>query len=201
MLLDLTIPLDSKTPIYPGDPQVIIDQGAFLDKDQFVMHKLALGTHTGTHIDAPMHMLKGGKTLDEMPLETFFGKGVCIDVSANYSIDTLEKYTIEKNDIVLLYTGWEEKRNTSEYFEKFPPISVAVCNYLIEKGVKLIGTDSPSADDIPFTSHKLLLQNNILIIEALINIKQLIGKKFTITALPLRLALDGSPIRVIADVL
>ena len=200
MLLDLTIPLNNKTPIYPGDPQVAIEQGTFLEKDQFVMHKLALGTHTGTHIDAPMHMLKNGKTLEEMPLNSFFGKGICVDVSTNYSIETLKKYTIEKDDIVLLYTGWEDKRNTPEYFEKFPPIPVAVCNYFIEKGIKLLGTDSPSADDIPFTSHKLLLQNNILIVEALINLKQLIGKNFTITALPLRLSLDGSPVRVIVDI-
>lgn len=199
--LDLTIPLNSHTPIYPGDPNVLISQKAFLHPDQFVMHTLSLGSHTGTHIDAPMHMLDQGKSLEEISLQTFFGEGLCVDVSKNYSLDTVKAEKILPDTVIFLYTGWDKKLGTPAYYEKFPPIPEDVCKYFVEQQVKMVGTDSPSADDIPFTSHKILLQNNIPIIESLIHLDKLLGKKFSVTALPLRVALDGSPVRVIATLL
>jgi len=200
-LIDLTIPLNSQTPIYPGDPRVEILQKATIEKDQFVMHSLSLGSHTGTHIDAPMHMLEQGKPLSSFPLETFFGKGVCIDVSTEYTVEAVKKIEVAKGDIVLLYTGWEKQIGRPEYYEKFPPIPEAVCAHLISKKIKMVGTDSPSADDVPFTSHKLLLQHDILIIESLLHIEELVGKQFEVFAFPLHVEIDGSPIRVIANVL
>jgi arylformamidase len=86
-----------------------------------------------------------------------------------------------------------------EYFQKYPAIPNNVANYLIEKAIKIVGIDSCSVDHKEFNAHKLFLQNEILIIENLTNLSMLSGKDFNIIAFPLNVSLDGSPIRVVAQ--
>ncbi len=70
MIVDLTVNLNNNTPVYPGDPKIVIKQADSLDKDGYLGHSLAFGTHAGTHIDAPAHMLAATPTLGQIPLET-----------------------------------------------------------------------------------------------------------------------------------
>lgn len=77
-IIDLTKTIYEGMEVYPGDPQVIIEQIHFLESEGWRLRKINLGTHTGTHVDAPAHMVEDGKTLDQIPLDTFIGKAMVV---------------------------------------------------------------------------------------------------------------------------
>lgn len=200
MIIDLTIPLNEKTPIYPGDPAIKIEPAGVLAVDGYSDHFISVGTHAGTHIDAPMHMLEGGKSLDQIPIDRFVGKGRYIDISDG-NFDAVKNAGIQADDIVLLGTGMSDKLHEPAYFENYPTMSEEVAKYLVEKMVKMVGVDTCSVDNKDgFPVHKILLAGSVLIIENLANLNQLADKEFDVYALPIKLQIDGAPARVIAQV-
>lgn len=200
-LIDLSVPITEDMPVYPGDPHVIIKPAGNLQKDGFEDHYLSVGTHAGTHIDAPRHMIENAKGLDAFPLETFTGRGVYIKIKNNtFDLETIKTADIKKDDIVLFHTGMSNVFDKSTYFDDYPALPKEVVEYLIEKEIKLVGVDTCSVDHEEFIAHKLLLKHDILIIENLTNLKILQDKQFFVYAFPLKLSLDGSPVRVVAEV-
>lgn len=196
MIIDLSVALHNDTPIYPGDPQISISQDTAVAADGYMGHSLKLGTHNGTHIDAPAHMLEGGKTLGNLPLSTFVSPGKLV---AGFSIAALEATGVDAGDIVIFDTGTAQRFSEPSYFENYPVMSLEVADWLIQHQVKLVGLDTCSADNTDgFPVHKKLLGAGIPIIETLTNVTSLQGLNFTIYALPLKLDLDGAPARVIA---
>ena len=192
--------LNEKTPVYPGDPSTKIEPAGELAKDGFNDHYISIGTHVGTHIDAPLHMLENGVSLDKISIEQFVGNGRLVEVNgANF--ESVKSAGIQEGDIVLFHTGVSEKYHDPTYFEDYPAMSEEVAKYLVEAKVKMIGVDICSVDNQDgFPIHKILLAGNVLIIENLINLNQLTGKDFKVYALPLNLQIDGSPARVIAEI-
>lgn len=106
-LIDLIYTFDNVTPVFPGDPKPRLEQVAFIEKDSFNDHKISTVMHVGTHMDAPLHMIENGATIEGLSLERFIGRGVLIDACGKKEVDTsiLKAYTIHAGDIVLLYTG------------------------------------------------------------------------------------------------
>lgn len=200
-IIDLSVLVNQQTPVYPGDPKVKISPAGQLSKDGFVDHIISMGTHAGTHIDAPMHMIENGKSLNQLDMSKFIGRGVYVDCSNGIELDGLLKANIKPGDIVLLNTGMSDHFFESVYYDNYLVMSEEVANYLIEREIKMVGLDTGSADNVEgFPIHKLLLGNDILIIENLTNLAELAGKDFTVYALPIKLGLDGAPARVIAQV-
>lgn len=200
MYIDLSVPVNELTPVYPGDPATKIAPAGVLANDGYCDHYISMGTHVGTHIDAPMHMLEDGKSLDQVPLEQFIGNGKLVWVTGN-DFEAVKAAGIQEGDIVLFQTGMSDKYKDPVYFEDYPAMSEEVANYLVETKVKMVGVDTCSVDNQDgFPIHKLLLAGNVLIIENLTNLRQLADKNFTIYALPINLQIDGSPARVIAEV-
>ncbi len=200
-IIDLSVPINGQTPVYPGDPPIKIEAAGVLDKDGFNDHLLSMGTHVGTHIDAPMHMLAGGKSLDQIPVEQFVGPGKYIEVKDSFSLDAVKAVGVEPGDIVLFHTGMSDHYSDSKYFHEYPVLTREIAQYLVDQKVKMVGLDTGSADiaeDFPI--HKQLLGGGVLIIENLTNLASLAGKNFVVYALPLKLQIDGSPARVIAEV-
>ena len=76
MIIDLTLPIDSKTPNFPGDPGISIKQFSTVEKDSIGKKVLTFHSHFSTHIDAPSHMIANGKTLSDYPMEKFAGEGI-----------------------------------------------------------------------------------------------------------------------------
>jgi len=126
---------------------------------------IKLTTHTGTHIDAPIHYgpfseNKSAKTISELPLEWFFSDGVVIDCTKNFDVlisqQELEtqlsiiNYKIKANDIVLLKTGADKLWGTKEYFSQFRGMSREATAWLVKQGVKVIGIDT-FGFDAPFS--------------------------------------------------
>jgi kynurenine formamidase len=195
-VIDLTMFMDGQTPIYPGHPEPEIRESATIEKDGWNEKTVFFSSHSSTHIDAPFHMIKNGKKLDEFPPEKFFGKAIVLDVRGQKEIRA-DLSKVKENDIVLFLTGQSAK--SSDYFEDIPVLSRETVEQLIEKKVKMVGIDSPSPDDPPFEMHRLLLRKDILIIENLVNLDKIAGRRFMVYALPLKIKdADGAPCRAIA---
>lgn len=173
----------------------------------------SLLTHVGTHIDAPLHFVEGGRTIDEFPLETFTGPGVCLDVSVDEAREiTLEEVKaaageVRKDDIVLLYTGWYHKYGDDDY-DPHPWFGREVAEWFVDQGVKLIATDTITPD-LPgpirpddyeeFPVHRTLLGEEILIAEHLTNLEPLTGDRLEVFAFPLKIeGGDGAQARFVA---
>jgi arylformamidase len=186
MIIDLSVPINEQTPVYPGDPATKIDPAGILTKDGYNDHYISLGTHVGTHIE------------DKVAMDSFVGRGVVVDVASGF--EAVKQADIQAGDIVLFHTDMSDKYHESIYFEDYPAMSEEVARYLVEAKVKMIGVDTCSVDNQDgFPVHKILLTGNVLIIENLTNLNQLTGKDFKVYALPLNLQIDGSPARVIAE--
>lgn len=199
MLIDLSVPLNEQTPVYPGDPATEIRPAGILDKDGFQDHYLCCGTHVGTHMDAPSHMIEGGKNLDEIPIERFSGEAVCIEITGEFKLDVVRAADIRPHDFVFFYTGMSERYHESAYLEEYPHITEDIAHFLVNKKVNLVGVDMCSPDGAPFPVHKILLGSEVLIIENLTNLAQLVGKRFKVYAFPVKLELDAAPLRVVAE--
>ena len=108
---------------------------------------------------------------------------------------------VQEGDIVLLYTEYDEFFGTDKYFENHPIVDEKLAQFFVDRGVKLIGIDMPSPDQYPFKVHHKLLENDILIIENLRNLKKLEGvKRFEVMAFPLNIRAEASLTRVVARI-
>ena len=201
MYIDLSVVIDEHTPVYPGDPATVIKPAGKLEADGYNDHFVSIGTHVGTHIDAPYHMIADGQTLDQFPVDQFVGRGRLIKLdNKEYDLQQLQKTDIREGDIVLFYSGMDNLYKEKAYFEDYPAMSDEVANYLVAKKVKMVGIDMCSPDHDEFTAHRTLLGSGVLIIENLTNLSALEGKVFEVIALPIKLPIDGAPARVIAKI-
>ncbi len=211
-IVDLAVPLKSMdTPIFPGYPQPLRTSFTALKDDGFQSYLWTFVEHTSTHVDAPVHMIKGGTAVDRMPLSQYVGKGVVLDFSMRKP-----RYGIRAKDIVralsaarrrdffgpgwilLFYTGYTAKDHTQQWMEH-PDLTKDACNFLIEKKVKAVGFDAPSPDHAPFAAHKTLLPKGIAIFENLSNLQKLLKKRFVFVGTPLKLVGGtASPCRPVA---
>ena len=202
MLIDLTHPLNEVTPVYPGDPTLTIQTSANFETEKYLGHSLSMGTHAGTHIDAPAHMIDGAKTLDQFDVDAFVGPVIVITLKDyTYDLANVQNAGIKPGDMVLFDTGMGQTFHTPEYFTDYPVMSQEIAEYLVSCGIKMVGVDTCSADNTPdFPIHKILLGHDILIAENLANLSALPATGAKLYALPLRLDLDGAPARVVAEV-
>lgn len=198
-LVDLTMDIDEEAPVYPGDPKPEITQFATIPENGWNEKRLTFSSHFGTHIDAPFHMLTNGKKLTDFHIEKFIGEAVVIDARNHKEIDA-DLNQVKKGDIVFFCTGHSENV-PEDYVSDWPVISERLAKGLILKKIKIVGTDTPSPDKAPFAVHKMLFKHDILIVENLVNLKQLVGKRFECFIMPLKIKdADGAPCRVVARV-
>jgi kynurenine formamidase len=177
--------------------------------------ELSLPCHAGTHVDAPVHIVPNGKTIEELPLENFVGPGAAISVKKKGGEEVtaadFEKsgVAVNRGDIVMLHTGWDEKFESPDY-NLHPYLSVDAAEWLVKKGVKLFGIDCITVDlptplrpkGFDFPVHKTLLGNGVLIAENVANIGSIVGRKTRILALPLRVkGSDAGHARIVAELL
>ncbi len=201
--IDLTHSFVSNMPAYPGDPKATLSQSASIETEGYTDHLLNTLMHVGTHMDAPLHMIPNGAHMDELPLETFFGKGVLINAQGIQNIDAsiLANVSIQPQSIVLVYTGFGSKYHTPQYFDNYPQIDESFAKRMVEMKVKIVGMDIVGPDQPPFLTHKRLLGNGVLIIENLTNLEALlVVKDFNVIALPAKFHTDAAPVRVIATI-
>ena len=201
-IIDLSYIITDNMPVFPGDDKVIIEEAKIIDIDYYNAINLQTGMHIGTHVDIPKHLTDDIRTIDEIPLDRFIGRGVLLDVRGQDIVDYKKEYDqiITKNDIVLFYTGFADLySDPSRYYNSYPVLSDNLADFLVNKQIKMVGIDSPSPDKEPFNIHKKLLKNNINIIENLTNLEELICiDEFEVFAVPLRIKAEASLVRAFA---
>ena len=211
-VIDLTQPIEPKMSMFPIDPQPVIFEWTTIKMHGFSTKALFMVEHTGTHVDAPSHFIKNGKTVDQLDLDVFRGDAVILDLqrfSANAMISAkdIQKSEqagtrIRKNDIVLVRTGWDKLWKKPEYLARNPGLSADAAQYLRKKQVKLVGIDTPNIDHPDaenFPVHNTLLSSNIPIIENICNLVEIGKNRCEFVALPLRIKEGtGSPVRAVA---
>jgi len=201
-IIDLSQPIVDKMPVFPGDADTSLVQTKFLESDFHNNHQLIISMHSGTHIDAPMHLTESDVYISQWPLDSFIGKGCLLDVRNRPEISAGEGCeSIQENSIVLLWTGHDGLYGSEEYYHNSPTVDPEFCKLLIRKNVKMLGLDAPSPDRYPFPVHKCLLGAGILIMENLTNLEKLEGKDFELIAFPLKIQADGAMTRAVARLL
>lgn len=211
-IVDLSMPITSlKTPVFPGYPQPLRSTLYDLEKDGYYSCVWSFVEHTGTHMDAPAHFIKKGKTVEYVPLTSVVCRGIVLDFrnsEPRYTItehdikERMEKQSIKMKEargrILLILTGYSKYAGKKKWFEH-PEIGTEACKLIISAGFASLGIDAPSPDRLPFNAHKMLLQRGIVIFENLVNLEKLVGKDFLFVGAPLSLC-DGSasPVRALA---
>ena len=194
-IIDITRPLSEGILIYPGDSAPVFRQS---DHGNYLITDLNLSTHTGTHIDAPVHYLKMGDTIDTIPLSHVIGMCRVLDVTgAGTSITANHlKGRLDGIERLLLKTSFS---GTDRFEENFPSLTAGAACLITGYDMKCVGIDSPSIESYESdgTVHRELLSHGCIIIE-LLDLSNVEEGDYILVALPLRFTgLDGSPARVV----
>ena len=218
MLVDLTHPLRTGIPVYPGDPAVTVEPALTVGADGVNVLRLHLGSQSGTHVDAPFHVRDDLPRLDELPLEAFVGPGVLVDARglpprAPIGVEHLApvRGLLAPGAVVLIVTGWSAHWRTDGYLAH-PAPTPALARALVDAGIRTVGLDALSADltagpGAPFEglpTHLVLAEAGCVIAENLTGLEPLLaaqadGAAIEVSLLPLALAgADGAPVRAVA---
>jgi len=194
---DVTRELSGDVVVYPGD---IIPEMKTEDNGQYVITDLHISTHSGTHIDAPLHYIRGGRTVDRIPLKSLLGPVQVLDltgVSGEIKIKDLRgRVQVQGQSGLFIKTDFSKK---SRFEPGYTSLSIQAAEYLADSGLLCIGIDTPSIEAFDGNGdvHRTLLGKNIVIIE-LLDLTPVQEGSYFMVALPLRLkGLDGSPARVL----
>lgn len=175
--------------------------------------EMDLSSHSGTHMDAPVHFIQGGKTIDSFPLDYFSGIAYVLPVDAHdlqeigMEIFNGHEKQLEKTDILLISTGWEKKWKEEDYTWKYPFLTKEAAEKIVDMGFRFIGVDLISVDPSKRSgkrngspAHEMLLSHEVLIIENLTNLMGIRNEFVKIYAFPLKIrGCDGAPVRVVAE--
>jgi arylformamidase len=205
MIYDVTVTISNTMPVWPGDPAVELQRKSHESRDKthtVVVTAITMGSHTGTHLDAPFHMIGGGKRLDEFPLDVMVGRARVFEIPGVRSIGRAELEPFKWNGVerVLFKTDNSSHWNDGRFYEEFVYLEPDGAEFLVQRGVRLVGIDYLSIDKFHSPSHPthfVLLTKNILILEGL-NLSAVSAGEYMMYALPLNLAdVEGAPARVI----
>src|SRR5262252_7349121 len=205
MIFDVTVPITHSMPVWPGDPAIEVTSKSKESRDKthtIRVTNISMGSHTGTHIDAPFHMMSDGKRLEEIPLEVLTGNARVLEIFGARSIGPAELAPFDLNGVerVLLKTDNSKHWNDGKFYEEFVYLEPEGAEILVQHGVRLVGIDYLSIDKFRSPSHPshfVLLKKDIPIIEGL-NLNAVPAGRYTLVALPLNLQnADGAPTRVI----
>ena len=224
-IIDLSQEIYQGMPVYPGHLSTVMWDYHTYDETAkrleggfcYTTKGIILSDHGPTHVDSISHFdpRPDAATIDQMPLETFYGPALCLDVSDFPERSTMgpevikaaEKkagLNIEPDDIVLFYTGhFDRNYGKPEWVEAYSGFSQEAAEYLlVEKKIKNWGVDEPSPDtpgNLKYPVHMVSRKTGIPHMENLCNLNLVAGKRFTFFGLPLKIrGGSGSPMRAVA---
>ena len=207
MLLDLSHPITPEMSLFPGTPPPKQIPLAAVETDGWRETALRLTSHTGTHLDAPAHVIAGGRTLDQFPLDTFCGFARMVDCTGQAAIgpDFLQtKLSGPRPDFILLHTGWDRFWGTRDYPSGFPVLTETGAHFLAGLGLKGVGVDALSfdpADSTELPIHHILLGAGLLQVENLSGLDRLADRQAELFLFPLPWPdADGGPVRAVVRI-
>ncbi|MFK4730555.1 cyclase family protein [Agromyces mediolanus] len=208
---ELSHPIVSGMRVYPGDPEVAIESALRLDRDGVDVARLHLGSHTGTHLDAPSHTVAGGRTTGAIGLDELVGDALVVHLDGlaagqRYGLAELAaalggELPERVPPIVILDTGWAARFDSDEALEH-PALDPAAAAELVHRGLHVLAVDTLSPDPSAgggagFPVHEVVLGADRLIVENLCGLAGL-PERIRAGFFPLRVDLDGAPVRAVA---
>ena len=211
-IIDLSHPLCDGQLAFPGDPRPSIRVHGTLATAGYNIATVSMSTHQATHVDVPYHFFDDGKTLDDVPLDRFYGPAVLVDlapggVMAPQTPLTPQMFLPHAAKFapaarVLVRTGWDRAFGLPEFFTDFPSLTLEAAQWIATRRIGLLGMDMPTPSRQWREVHHALLgpPAEIMLVEGLANLEH-VPERFVFAGLPLRLRQrDGSPIRAVAIV-
>ncbi len=188
--VDLTMGLSDHMEVWSGDPEVLLSVHTTIEEHGHRTMSIAMGTHNGTHIDSPAHLIRGGKSLDQYEVGRFFARSYVLDTAGRTIVTSEMVSDLPAGCTGILFSGKDS------YLDE------AAARRLLGQGFRLFGFASASCDVMTSGTlpvHHILLEGDALIIERLVNLEPLAGSIVSLVALPLLVdGSDGCPARVVA---
>jgi arylformamidase len=204
-IYDISVGISPDIPVWPGDAPVRLERTQSIDRgDHANVSRFEAGVHVGTHLDAPLHFLRAGKSVDAIPLKSLIGRAYVVDLRRAGTLDgpTLEAARIPPRTRRLLFKTKNSDlwtRGDHKFRRDFVAVDPTGAEWLVRKGVRLVGVDylsvAPFGEGTP--THRILLEAGVVIVEGL-NLTGVAQGRYTIYCLPLKLiGSDGAPARVV----
>ena len=200
-IIDISMEIREKMTVYPGDPEPKIRQVSKKPKASSNLSLLTLGTHTGTHVDAPSHVKNGAKGASELPFESLAGECRVLDLrkaKAEITENDLKRFGIMKGEIILLKTKKSGMDENEKFNRNFAHLTEGAAELLAKAEIRTLGIDTPSVKKFHSKSkvHEILLENKITVFENL-DLRKAKEGSYLFVGLPLKVNADGAPARAI----
>lgn len=204
-MYDISVGVSPEIPVWPGDPPVVLERLKSIENgDEANISHFQASVHVGTHIDAPIHFVEGGATVDAIPLKSLLGRAYVVDLRKADVLDaaTLEAARIPPRTRRLLFKTRNSELWTSgerSFQRNFVAVDASGAEWLVKKGVKLVGVDylsvAPFNDGVP--THRILLEAGVVVVEGL-DLARVSKGRYTLYCLPVKLmGSDGAPARAV----
>ncbi len=213
-IVDLSLVLDDKTQVYPGDPRPRFSVATRIETEGYNLLAVELGSQSGTHVDSPYHFLDDGLRLEDCDPSLFVGPGVIVDARdlgprarITWELVSRHEAQLQRGSIAVLHTGWSERHyGTEEYFDH-PFLDGDACARMLDAGVRTFAIDAINLDetvlderDPDFTCHLQIATAGGIISENITNLSAVDMDDPIISLLPIRFGgdADGAPCRAVA---
>jgi kynurenine formamidase len=212
-VIDLSHRVDEDTQVYPGDPAVRLEPATTIAVDGVNVLNVHIGSHSGTHVDAPYHFIENGERIDTMDVRLFFGLAVFMDVRGKgprerITVEDLRPYEgrLSEGVVAVLRTGWDEHYGTARYYDH-PFLDRRAAQLIVDAGVRTVAIDALNVDETVlegphpegYPAHHLILGAGGVIAENLTNLEAVDFPDPFLSLLPVRLGgSDGAPVRAVA---
>ncbi len=194
-MIDISLPLKRGIINYPGDADYEEFEYFTHEVNHVHIMRVLMETHSGTHFDAPYHMIPDGKRANQIPLENFFGRADVIEVKG----DSIEERHIPENPEEILLFKTKNSNLYDKFHTDFTYLSLEAARKIAAKNVKLVGIDYLSIEKFGSPEpvvHKTLMKKDIIIVEGIV-LKDVKPGKYEFICLPLNMSEDGAPCRAV----
>jgi arylformamidase len=200
---DITVTVESGMVHWPGDAEVEVYKSVSMDNGADAnVTNIRMSAHTGTHVDAPLHFMKEGNDVSVLSLDRMIGQARVIRIHNKkvITLDDILPHTISEGERILFRTvNSDTEWSKRPFMQDYVYLSTDVANFLVEQKVKTIGVDylSVAAEENGAEVHRILLKNEVLIIEGLL-LNDVDEGFYEMICLPMKLGgADGAPARVV----
>jgi arylformamidase len=200
-IIDISWPITERMTTYKNNNKITLENISKSSSDA-TEHRMTMHTHTGTHVDAPLHFLKDGKSIDQIPLTQYLGPCRVIALDNDVAViseSVLKKFTFEYQEIIVFKTKNSALANDAPFNAEFVYLDKSGAEYLVKQNIKTIGIDylGIERNQPDHETHKLLLSKGCGILEGL-RLAHVHEGHYVLVCLPLALAhVDGAPARAV----
>lgn len=203
-IYDISVPIRSGGLVYPGNPEIEISlQQAVAKGAGANVSFVRFGSHTGTHADAARHFFDDGQTVDKIPLDRLMGPALLLafpDDLRSVGVADLQKHDLKGHKRVLLRTRNSALLSKKDFVPDYTYLAPDGAQYLVDKGVELVGIDYLSIEQFHsghHKTHRTLLERSVVILEGL-DLSVPVAGEYQLICLPLRIeGCDGAPARAV----